>query len=94
MSARFADFAATLRAALAARWQVDSSTRWSTTRASVCTPSPTPRRRSSTLFNLHLKGVFFLTQALLPLLREGSRILNLSSGLTRSPCRAMRPMPA
>ena len=35
------------------------------------------------LFNLHLKGVFFLTQALLPLLSDGGRILNLSSGLTR-----------
>ena len=35
------------------------------------------------LVNVHLKGVFFLTQALLPLLADGGRIVNLSSGLTR-----------
>jgi NAD(P)-dependent dehydrogenase (short-subunit alcohol dehydrogenase family) len=33
--------------------------------------------------NLHLKGVFFLTQRLLPLLADGGRILNVSSGLAR-----------
>lgn len=35
------------------------------------------------LMNIHFKGVFFLTQALLPLIAEGGRILNVSSGLTR-----------
>ena len=35
------------------------------------------------LFNINFKGVFFLTQKLLPLLREGGGIVNLSSGLTR-----------
>ncbi|WP_431256176.1 SDR family NAD(P)-dependent oxidoreductase [Roseateles chitinivorans] len=35
------------------------------------------------LFNVHVKGVFFLTQALLPLIADGGRIVNLSSGLTR-----------
>ncbi len=35
------------------------------------------------LVNVHFKGVFFLTQALLPLIAEGGRIVNLSSGLTR-----------
>jgi len=35
------------------------------------------------LVNVHFKGVFFLTQALLPLLADGGRIVNLSSGLTR-----------
>ena len=35
------------------------------------------------LFDTHVKGVFFLTQALLPLIGDGGRIVNLSSGLTR-----------
>ena len=35
------------------------------------------------LFNVHVKGVFFLTQTLLPLLADGGRIVNFSSGLTR-----------
>lgn len=35
------------------------------------------------LFNVHVKGVFFLTQTLLPLLVDGGRIVNFSSGLTR-----------
>lgn len=33
--------------------------------------------------NIHLKGVFFLTQKALPLLNDGGRIVNISSGLTR-----------
>jgi NAD(P)-dependent dehydrogenase (short-subunit alcohol dehydrogenase family) len=36
------------------------------------------------LVDVHFKGVFFLTQALLPLLADGGRIVNLSSGLTRA----------
>ncbi|KJH79142.1 MULTISPECIES: SDR family NAD(P)-dependent oxidoreductase [Pseudomonadaceae] len=35
------------------------------------------------LVNLHLKGPFFLTQSLLPLIADGGRILNVSSGLAR-----------
>ena len=35
------------------------------------------------LVNMHLKGVFFLTQKLLPLMNDGGRIVNISSGLTR-----------
>jgi len=35
------------------------------------------------LMNVHLKGVFFLTQALVLLMADGGRILNVSSGLTR-----------
>ncbi|HZR36050.1 MAG TPA: SDR family oxidoreductase [Nevskia sp.] len=33
--------------------------------------------------NIHFKGVFFLTQKLLPLLADGGRIVNVSSGLAR-----------
>jgi len=35
------------------------------------------------LVAVHLKGPYFLTQALLPLVRDGGRILNVSSGLAR-----------
>jgi NAD(P)-dependent dehydrogenase (short-subunit alcohol dehydrogenase family) len=35
------------------------------------------------LYNVHFKGVFFLTQKLLPFINEGGRIVNVSSGLTR-----------
>ena len=35
------------------------------------------------MMNEHLKGVFFLTQKLLPLIADGGRIVNVSSGLTR-----------
>jgi len=33
--------------------------------------------------NIQFKAPFFLTQALLPLLADGGRILNVSSGLAR-----------
>lgn len=35
------------------------------------------------MVRVHLKGTFFLTQALLPLIADGGRILNVSSGLAR-----------
>src|SRR5215469_15222181 len=35
------------------------------------------------IFNVHVKGVYFLTQKLLPLLNDGGRIINVSSGLAR-----------
>ena len=35
------------------------------------------------LMNIHFKGVFFLTQKLLPLLADGGGIINLSTGLAR-----------
>lgn len=35
------------------------------------------------LMNVHFRGVFFLTQALLPLIADGGRIVNISSGLAR-----------
>jgi len=35
------------------------------------------------LVNIHFKGVFFLTRKLLPLIADGGRIVNISSGLAR-----------
>ncbi|MDR1482868.1 MAG: SDR family oxidoreductase [Synergistaceae bacterium] len=35
------------------------------------------------LYHVHFKGVFFLTQKLLPLIKDGGRIVNISTALTR-----------
>lgn len=35
------------------------------------------------LFNIHLKGVFFLSQKALPIINDGGRIINISTGLAR-----------
>jgi NAD(P)-dependent dehydrogenase (short-subunit alcohol dehydrogenase family) len=35
------------------------------------------------IVNVHFKGVYFLTQKLLPLMNNGGRIVNISSGLAR-----------
>jgi NAD(P)-dependent dehydrogenase (short-subunit alcohol dehydrogenase family) len=43
----------------------------------------TTEEEMDSLYNVHLKGVFFLTQKLLPLMNDGGRIVNIASGLTR-----------
>ncbi|EGM79563.1 dehydrogenase, short-chain alcohol dehydrogenase [Rheinheimera sp. A13L] len=43
----------------------------------------TTEQQFDALMNVHLKGVFFLTQQLLPQIADEGRILNYSSGLTR-----------
>jgi NAD(P)-dependent dehydrogenase (short-subunit alcohol dehydrogenase family) len=35
------------------------------------------------IVNVHFKGVYFLTQKLLPVMKDGGRIVNISSGLAR-----------
>jgi NAD(P)-dependent dehydrogenase (short-subunit alcohol dehydrogenase family) len=35
------------------------------------------------LLNIHFKGVYFLTQKSLPILNDGGRVINISSGTTR-----------
>lgn len=45
--------------------------------------SETTEQQFDALMNVHFKGVFFLTQQLLPQIADGGSILNLSSGLTR-----------
>src|ERR1700723_418522 len=36
------------------------------------------------IYNVHFKGVFFLTQKLLPLINDGGRIVNMSTARTRT----------
>lgn len=43
----------------------------------------TSEQQFDQLFNIHLKGPFFLTQKLLPLIIDGGKIINISTGLTR-----------
>ncbi len=43
----------------------------------------TTEAQFDSLMNIHLKGTFFLTQKLLPLIADGGRIVNVSTGLTR-----------
>lgn len=46
------------------------------------------------LLNVHLKGPFFLTQALLPLMEEGASIVNLTSATTRVAMAGVAPYAA
>ena len=43
----------------------------------------TTEEQLDTIVNIHYKGVFFLTQKALPLINDGGRIINISSGLAR-----------
>ena len=81
----FAAFAATLKTTLAQGWQRDRFD-YLVNNAGVGLYAPfaeATEEQFDTLMKVHLKGPFFLTQHLLPLLNDGGRIVNLSSGLTR-----------
>lgn len=43
----------------------------------------TTEAQFDSIVNVHFKGVYFLTQKLLPLINDGGRIVNISSGLAR-----------
>lgn len=43
----------------------------------------TTEEQFDTLMNIHLKGTFFFIQSLLPILNDGGKILNISTGLAR-----------
>jgi NAD(P)-dependent dehydrogenase (short-subunit alcohol dehydrogenase family) len=45
--------------------------------------SETTEQQFDRMVNIHFKGTFFLTQKLLPLMGDGGRIVNISSGLAR-----------
>lgn len=84
-SKSFGAFAEQVRGALAQHWQRDRfnylvNNAGTGVHASLM---ETTEAQFDDLVNIHLKGVFFLTQKLLPLLAGGGRIVNLSSGLAR-----------
>lgn len=45
--------------------------------------SETTEEQFDNAINIHFKGVYFLTQKALPILNDGGRIINISSGLAR-----------
>ena len=84
-SAGFADFAARVRRALAETWQADRLDAL-VHNAGIGINAPfatTTEAQFDELVAIHLKAPFFLSQHLLPLLRDGGSIIHLSSGLTR-----------
>jgi len=81
----FDDFVASLKTALSENWGRGSFD-FLVNNAGIGINAPiteTTEEQFDRLMNIHLKGVFFLTQKLLPLMADGGRIINLSSGLAR-----------
>ena len=83
--ASFAGFVDRVRSALADTWRRDTFNHLvnNAGHGDMGLIAETTEAQFDRLFDVHVKGVFFLTQALLPLLADGSRIVNLSTGLTR-----------
>ncbi|MDQ1719941.1 MAG: hypothetical protein QOE89_3894 [Pseudonocardiales bacterium] len=81
----FDGFAERLWAALQERWgRTNFDFLVNNAGFSVTSPfAETTEKDFDDLVNVHFKGVFFLTQTLLPLLADGGAIVNVSTGLTR-----------
>ena len=84
-SGSFGAFAEALRAELGRVWDRDRfDFLVNNAGAGVdATIAQTTEEQFDELMRVHLKGPFFLTQKLLPLLRDGGRIVNISTGLAR-----------
>ena len=83
-SATFAAFAEAVRRVLAG-WgaaRIDCLVNNAGTSHHAALPDVTEEDFDS-LYRVHVKGVFFLTQTLLPLIADGGRIVNISSALAR-----------
>lgn len=83
--ATFAAFTETLRAVLLEHWQRSSFDHLvnNAGHGDHAAFDKTSEAQFDQLINVHFKGVFFLTQALLTLITDGGRIVNFSTGLTR-----------
>jgi NAD(P)-dependent dehydrogenase (short-subunit alcohol dehydrogenase family) len=81
----FPDFANTVRTTLKEQWGRSDFDHLinNAGHGEMASLTETTEAQFDGLFNVHVKGVFFLTQALLPLLADKGRIINFSSGLTR-----------
>jgi len=84
-SASFPAFAETIKAALRDTWG-RTNFDYLVNNAGHSAPGPIATMSEEDfdgLYRVHLKGVVFLTQKLLPLIADNGRIINLSSGLAR-----------
>ena len=81
----FAGFARDVKTALQNTWQRDRFDYLLNNAGTgvYATLADTTEQEFDLMINIHLKGAFFLTQKMLPLIEDGGRILNISSGLTR-----------
>jgi NAD(P)-dependent dehydrogenase (short-subunit alcohol dehydrogenase family) len=84
-SASFSTFAAKIKQTLQQYWQREHFNFLVNNAGSGVHVSfmETSEAQFDEMVNQHLKGVFFLTQKLVPLMQDGGRIINISSGLTR-----------
>jgi NAD(P)-dependent dehydrogenase (short-subunit alcohol dehydrogenase family) len=84
-SKSFDDFAGEVKQALQTKWSRNDFD-FLVNNAGIGIHAPfaeTSEEQFDRLMNIHLKGPFFLTQKLLPLMKDGGRIVNISSGLAR-----------
>ena len=81
----FRAFLEALRAALTATWGRETINHLvnNAGHGEMADFAATTEAQFDMLFSVHVKGVFFLTQALLPVLADVGRIINFSTGLTR-----------
>jgi NAD(P)-dependent dehydrogenase (short-subunit alcohol dehydrogenase family) len=81
----FDDFAVQVKQSLQSKWQTDHFDFLVNNAGTGVYASfaETTEAQFDDQMNIHVKGVFFLTQKLLPLINDGGRIVNLSTGLTR-----------
>lgn len=81
----YAAFADQVKTALAATWQRSAFNYLVNNAGSGMHAGflETTEAQFDNMVNIHLKSVFFLTQQLVPLMADGGRIINISSGLTR-----------
>ena len=84
-SSTFAGFAEQVSAALKGNWDTERFKVLVNNAGTGAHASfmETTEAQFDALVNVHFKGTFFLTQKLLPLMADGGRIVNLSSGLAR-----------